>query len=115
MRKKGVEGGARGAAGIKYVVDQHDLFTLHGKADFRFLHHGLRPQGRKVIAIESDIESTDGNLLLFDLLNHFAQPFGNGDAATADSDQSQAVDTTVFSQAFVSEPPQRAFNPRTRN
>ena len=41
---------------------------------------------KKVIAIEGDIERADGNLFLFDLLNHFAQPFGDGDAATADSD-----------------------------
>src|SRR6266566_4956239 len=108
MREKSVEGGSRGAAGIKHIVDQYDFFTLYGKTYFRFLHHGLRSQRRKVVTIERDIERADGNLLLFDLLNHLPQPFGDGDAATADSDQSQAVDTTVFFQDFVSEPHQRA-------
>src|SRR4029077_434374 len=89
--------------------------TLNGKANFRFLHHGLRPQRRKVIAIKRDIERADRNLLLFDLLNHLAQPFGDGNSATANSDQAQAVDTTVFLQDFVSEPYQRAFNLRTRH
>src|SRR5258708_7328681 len=76
VRKKGVESCSRGPAGIKHVVDEHDLFTLYGKTNFRFLHHGLRAQGRKVVTIERNIERADGNLLLFDLLNHFAQPLG---------------------------------------
>src|SRR5208282_6077013 len=64
MGKKSVEGGARGAAGIKHVVDQHDLLTLDGKADFRFLHHGFGAQCGKVIAIERDIERAHGNFFL---------------------------------------------------
>ncbi len=86
MRKKGVEGGARGAAGIKHVVDQHDPLTFDGKTNLRFLHHRLGAQGGKVIAVERDIERAHGYFLLFNLLNHFAQPLGDGHSATADSD-----------------------------
>src|ERR1700688_4055141 len=57
---------------------------------------------RSSIAIKRYIQRAHGNLLLFDLLNHFAQPLGDGDSATANSDQAQAVDTTVFLQDFVS-------------
>src|SRR5258708_24583781 len=115
VRKKGVESCSRGPAGIKHVVDEHDLFTLYGKTNFRFLHHGLRAQGRKVVTIERNIERADGNLLLFDLLNHFAQPLGDGNSTTADSDQSQSVDTTVFFQDFMSQAYQRSLNLRTRH
>src|SRR5271157_6496401 len=85
--KEGVEGCARGAAGIKHVVDQHDLLALDGKPDFSFLHHRLGAQGRKVIPVKRDIERAYGYLLLFDMLYHFAQPLSDGNSATPDPDQ----------------------------
>src|SRR5271166_5255384 len=85
MGKEGVESGARGASGIEDVVDQHDFLAFDGKTNLHFLDYGSLAQSGEVVAIEGDIESADGNLFLFDLLNHFAEAFGDGDAATADA------------------------------
>src|ERR1035437_7724929 len=65
MGKKGVESSARGAAGVKHVVDQDDLLALDGKADFHFLHHGFGAECGKVITIKRDIERAHGNFFFF--------------------------------------------------
>ena len=41
--EEGVQGGAHGAAGVKHVVHQDDVFAVDGKGDVRGVSTGGRP------------------------------------------------------------------------
>jgi hypothetical protein len=72
--EEGIERGARGAAGVKNIVDQDDLLMLRWRKPISaLLDDGLGSQGGKVVAIERDVEGAHGNFLLLDLLNHLGR------------------------------------------
>ena len=60
-----------------------------GKLDLRLLHHRLGSHGRKIVAVQSDVERAHGDLSLFDAPDHLPQALGQEHSAAADSDQAK--------------------------
>ena len=85
-----VHGGTRGAAGIKHVVNQHHRLTCDRNLHLVFLHHGLGAKGRKIVAIESNVERAEQDRFLFDALNNLRQPLRQRNSTTPDADISCA-------------------------
>ncbi|SPF37378.1 hypothetical protein SBA1_180006 [Candidatus Sulfotelmatobacter kueseliae] len=108
--KERIERGAGSAAGEQNIVYHHDVLFLDLKPNLFLLHHGLRPQGREIVAIEGDIERSDGDLGILDAGDDLAQPLGQGHAAAANSDQPQGVDASVLFHDLICQPHQRALN-----
>jgi hypothetical protein len=86
MRKQGVERRPRGAPGEENVIHQHDILVLNLKSDLFLLHDRLRSEGRKVVAIKSDIQGPDGNFSVFNTSDNFAQALCDGHATAANAD-----------------------------
>src|ERR1035437_4938683 len=91
--KQRVHGGTGGASGIEHVVHQHHRLTRDRNFHLGFLHHRLRAEGGKIVAIEGYIERPEQYRFLLDALNNFRQPLRQWNAATPDADQSQIFDT----------------------
>src|SRR5271155_2417824 len=57
--KKAVHGGANGAAGVKNVVDKHQVHAVYAERDVRRLEDRLRCDVGEIVAIESDVQCAD--------------------------------------------------------
>jgi len=99
--EQAVHGCADGAPGVKDVINEDEVHTVHGEGDIRGLQHGLRRDLGEVVAIESDIESADGNVHSVDPTHGARDALGEGHAAAADADEGQALCTTAFLHNLV--------------
>lgn len=113
--EQGVERSTRGAASVEDVVDEHDLFALDRKANGVLLYDWLGAKRRKIIAIERDVKRSNRDRFFFDLLNHFPETLGDGDAAATNANKTQTLDSTVFLENFMSESYQRTLDFRGRH
>src|SRR3984957_16791480 len=115
MVKERVQRRANGPAGVENVVHQNDVATGNVKADGAGNHNRPNIAGRKVVAVEVDIENPgiDGGLL--DAANQVTQTLRQGNSATLDTHQPQVLTAVVFFDDLVRQPNQRALDFRCRH
>jgi hypothetical protein len=106
--KQAVHGGANGAAGVKDVVDEDEVHAVHGEGDIRGLQDGLRRHFGEVVAIESDVQSANGNVHSIDSAHGARDPLGERHSAAADADKGQAFCPPTFLHNLVSKALQSA-------
>jgi hypothetical protein len=110
LRKQRVHSGADGASGEENVVDENDALVLDIEADVGFLHERLGSKRGKVVAVEGDVQCSDGNRRALHALDDFREPLGDRDTAPADSHQAQPFDASIFLDNFMRQANQRALN-----
>src|SRR5277367_6630243 len=91
-----VHGGANGAAGVEHVVHDHQIAIIHAEADFVRVHDRLRSYGRKIVAIQSDVNRADGDFHAGEIFDGFREAFGERNAAAADPDQCEVIGAASF-------------------
>src|ERR1700690_4167006 len=92
---------------VQYIGRQDDVPARHREPDFRGVHHRLCRHGRKIVAVQSDIQNAHRNLDAFERLDLRRQPLRDRHAAPADSDERQSVQILALLQNFVRQPDQR--------
>src|ERR1700750_2148096 len=81
-----IERGADSAAGVKHIVNQHNIAGIHIEADGAVLHHRAYVARGKIVAVEVDIQNTAINRMFLDVCNHLCKAVRQGNAAALDSD-----------------------------
>lgn len=100
---KGIQGGAHRAAGIKDIINKHDVPVVDVRRDFGFLYHGLRRNACQVVTIQIDIECADLRLALCLFRHPNRDPAGHRDASPLNSDENDWAAIVRF-QDFCSHP-----------
>jgi hypothetical protein len=108
--EKAVHGGADRAAGIEDVVNQDKIHIIHAEGNVGRLQHGVGGDLGKVVAIESDVESTYGNVNAVDAAHGARDALGKGHAAAADTDERKVFGTARFLHDFVGQALKSAVN-----
>ena len=100
------------AAGVKHVIDQNDTASFNVTGQFGPADNRLGADGRKIVAIQSDIENPYRGTLAFEIGNFVGDAVGQRDAATADANQDQISQAVVFLYDLGSQPGQCAIDSR---
>jgi hypothetical protein len=79
--------GARGAAGVEDVVDEHDRVALEPEREVRVVHRRIDRPGRDVVAVEGDVEVAERHLLVEQIAHQPVQAGGEVRAAAVDADE----------------------------
>src|SRR5271168_2098033 len=72
------------------------------------MNHRLRSHGGKVVAIQRDIQSADGNVDSRRIVNRLSQTLRQGNAAPAYPNQREILGSTTFLNDFMGQPLKRA-------
>ena len=107
-----IERGADGTAGVEDVVDQHDDLVVDRLRELGRLDDRLRRDGGEVVAIEGDVEDAERHRRPFHRADLFRHPLADRNAAAADADDDQIVDSTVLFDDFDGHTPDRAVHAR---
>ena len=99
--EEAVHCGAYGAAGIENVVDKQQISIINGERNFARLDNGLRGDGGKIVAIESDVESADRDFRFGGGANGFRKALGERDAAAANADEREILCAAGFFDDFM--------------
>lgn len=108
--KQAIHGGADRPAGVKDVIDQHEIHAVHGEIDVRGLQHGLWRDFGQVVAIQGDVENADGNFDPIDTAHCSRNSFGQGHAAPAYTDEGKIARAATFFDDLMGEALQSAVN-----
>ena len=106
---EGVERGADGATGIEHVVYKHDGFAVKRKRDVRAVHFGGKV-GQEVVAIEADVQASQGRLLTFDFGDLVGQTLGQNVAAGDDAHEHNFMRAVVRLQNLVRDARKRSLD-----
>src|SRR5580704_8951960 len=74
--KEAVHGSTNGAAGVKHIVDDNQIAVIHREIDFVGMNDRLRTHGGKIVAVQRDIQSADGDVDAGRIANRFCQSLG---------------------------------------
>jgi hypothetical protein len=89
-----VHGGAHGAPGVEHVVDEHHHAAADVDRHFRRTGRCHRTEA-DVVAIEGDVEGTDGDRETFELLDGVGQAACQRQAPGVEPDEHHVVGTTI--------------------
>src|SRR5215831_7831764 len=78
--------------------------------NFGALDDRLGSNRRQVVTIEIDIETAYWDWDSFELLNSLGEPFGQGNAASTNADESQILRAAISLHDLMGQPSQRAFH-----
>src|SRR5262249_48595377 len=109
-------GGANSAAGIEDII-QKNYVLIHNVSPQRygFLDDRTGAHGGEVVAVKGDIQSTDGDRLLFNLLDQTGQTVGQRDATALDADQHQVFHAVIFFHDLMGQADEGTLNFRARH
>jgi hypothetical protein len=99
--EKAVHGGADGAARVEDVVNEDQVHIIHAEGNVGRLQHGVGRDFGKVVAIESDVQSANGNVNAVDAAHGTRDTLGEGHAAAADTDERKVFGAARFLHDFV--------------
>src|SRR5487761_911053 len=99
--EKAVHGGAHGASGIENVIDEEQVSIVDRKRNFARLDNGLRRDGGKIVAVESNVERAHRNFRLGRRADGFREALSERDTATANSDERQILCASRFFDDFM--------------
>jgi hypothetical protein len=101
--EKAVHGGTDGAAGVEDVVDEDEVHVVNAERDIGRLEYGVGRDFGKVVAIESDVESADGDINAVNAAHGARDALGEGYATAADADECKVFGAARFLHDFVSQ------------
>ena len=79
--------GARGAAGVEDVVDEHDRVVLEPERQVRGVHRRVDRAGGDVVAVEGDVDVAERDLGVEQVAHQPVQAGGEMRAAAVDADE----------------------------
>src|SRR5262249_3182698 len=112
--EQGIERRADGAAGVEDIVHQHHVLAGYIEAQIAALYYRLGAHGGKVVAVQSDIESSSRYIRALDLTNQPGKAFGERYAPPAYPHKRQIGDTVILFHDFMGKAYQRALDFRGR-
>src|SRR5579862_86239 len=104
--EKSVQGGTRGAPGVKDIIHQNDLFSGDTNANFGFLYNRLWTDSGKIVTVERNVQGAQRDRFLLNSFDHLAEALGKENAATANADDRQVLGAIIFLDDFVNQPDQ---------
>src|ERR1700757_1892310 len=105
-----VEGGADRTTGKENIVDEDDVFVFDVDSKIRFLYDRSRSEGGQIVTVEGDVESADGNRLLFHPSNELGQALSDRHTTPPDAYQSQVLGAVVFFHNLMSQTNERTLD-----
>src|SRR5688500_2252386 len=99
-----VESRANRPAGVEDVVAQQHRSLVQIELDLGLLQNGLRGDGRQIVAVERDVERSDGKRLPHEVRKARRKPRRQRDAARADADEREAGEVLLALGDFVRHP-----------
>jgi hypothetical protein len=108
--EQAVHGRADRAASVENVVHNHQFAIVHREVYLSGLDHRLLADCRKVIAVESDIESADRNVRVREAPNLLGQALGKRNAPPSNTDQGEVFGSAALFDDFVRQPAKRPAN-----
>ena len=115
MIHQGIQRRTDGASGIQNVIDQHNVAPSHIETKGPGVDHGTQVPGRKVIAIEIDVERSHIDGTLFYDCNQFRQSLCQRQSPALDTDQGKMFTAIIFLDNFVRKTHEGTFNFRRRH
>ena len=91
-----LDGGTHGASGVDHIVCQHHVASRHIKRQGRAAHSGQVVFQTQIVAVETDVDTADGDVGLFDAADVITDAFGNRAAAAADAHQHYVLRALVL-------------------
>ncbi len=98
MIEQGVERGADGAASIEYIVHQHNVFAIDTEVDLFLAHYWLFADSGKIVAIQVNIQYSNGNGKPFKAGDLSREPLRQRNATAFDAYESQGFRSLLFSR-----------------
>ena len=109
--EQGLDRGTYGASGIEHVIDDHDRTRGGVEVDMRGVHDGrLRPRG-DVVAVEADVEVSERDLFLQEVVQQQLKTLSQDRSATVNANESDRRRRRVALVYLMRDTHQR---PRTR-
>ena len=108
MIEQCVERGTNGSAGVEHVIDQDDVLAGDREIDFGGAVNRLFGNGGKIVAVKIDVEESDRDREVLEILDLFGETEREGNAAAADSDEGQAIQIFGFLENLVGQTHQGA-------
>src|SRR5260221_3377025 len=99
-----IEGGPHGAPRVEHIVDQHDDLVVDRLRQLRRLHQRLRRDGGEIVAVERDVENTEGDGMPLHLLDLFRHPLADWHAAAANPDDDDVFNSAIALDDFDGHP-----------
>lgn len=103
---------AGGAAGVDHVVAEHDVAIGHVERQRGASGLGLLGDVAEIVAVESDVQTAAGHVLVLDLMDVAADTLGERLAPAADADEDDVVNPAVVLVDLVGNAHERAAHRR---
>ena len=110
--EEAIHGGANGAAGVKDVVDEHEVHPVNAKNNVRRLQDGLGRNFGKIVAIERNVQRADGHIHAIDPAHCLSYALGQRYAAAPYAYQREMLGAAALLDNLMGQALQRAVDLR---